>query len=104
MIAVLKKYLYRRMYAQETCNEDLWVSIHILSGKKSKKIVFSVLYLPPPVQNNLLETFIEGCNAFLENNECLTCIMGDFNLSVALIGIWWTITLVYSMLLKRVSC
>lgn len=52
----------------------------ILSGKKSKKNVFSVLYLPPPVQNNLLETFIEGCNAFLENNECLTCIMGDFNL------------------------
>lgn len=85
LIAIDKHLDSRRENKLESDCEDLWVSIKIRNDQNPSKLYICAVYLPPPVQKQLLDTFIDNTNIHIHNLEH-TIIIGDFNLS----NINWT--------------
>jgi hypothetical protein len=81
LIAVSKKISSRRLPHLESKCEELWVELNIPKKKQPNDIILLCsLYLPPPIQRHILDSFIDNANSILESNT-KTIILGDFNLS-----------------------
>lgn len=78
LIAVAKKFVANRMSNWESNCEDLWVTIQV---KHNFKIALCAIYLPPPVQNAIIDQFINNFNSLVDSiNGFHTILIGDFNL------------------------
>lgn len=78
LIAVSKHLSSRRMPEMESDCEDLWVELEMReNGKTPHKLLLCGVYLPPPIQKNVLDCYIDNANRILESNRNVL-IMGDF--------------------------
>jgi hypothetical protein len=80
LIAVSKKIQAKEITCWNSSCEDLWVIVDYVIAGKVKQIAFCVVYLPPPVRNDLLDSFVDHCSSILEKFHGHICIIGDFNL------------------------
>ncbi|CAH2087086.1 unnamed protein product [Euphydryas editha] len=70
-----------RITKWESDIEDLWVRLKVTEGKRQRILNICAVYLPPPVQQNTLDNFLEGVSALMDSGGEDTIIAGDFNLS-----------------------
>lgn len=79
LIAISMRFVAIRMSSWESGCEDLWVTVQV---KHNFKLALCAAYLPPPVQNSILDHFIDNYNSLVDRiNECRTAVIGDFNLN-----------------------
>jgi hypothetical protein len=79
LIAVSKKFSSCRLSNYESMCEDVWVGVDICLGKKPVKLKICGVYLPSPIKEHILTTFIDNTCQVLENDGP-SLIVGDFNL------------------------
>lgn len=80
-----------RQIRWESLCEDLWVTIELNNGNVTERLHVCAVYIPPPVNRNTLETFINSTTDTIHNNNLGTpnnsiLLLGDFNMS----SITWT--------------
>lgn len=80
LVAVSKRLSSYRVTKWESRCEDVWVCVDVCLNKRPTKLLICAVYIPPPVQNHILEHFIDNANNALVNYNA-TLILGDFNLS-----------------------
>lgn len=83
LIAVSKHLRSCRMFDWESDCEDLWITIEICDKQKSSNYLHICgVYIPPPVQKQLLEHFVINSSRVLDKQSGGdNIILGDFNLS-----------------------
>lgn len=82
LIAISKHLKSYRLHLNESDCEDLWVKIEMYDKSgNSKNLYICSVYIPPPIQQTLLNHFIINTNRILSNHSGDTIILGDFNLS-----------------------
>lgn len=81
LVAVDKKIVTRRMIEWESEYEDLWLIVDVPINNTIRQIAFCAVYLPPPVDKRMLDSFLSNCNRVSELHNISTCIIGDFNIS-----------------------
>lgn len=82
LIAVTKSIKSYRIIECESQIEDLWIQLEFLANNITQKICLCVVYLPPPINVNIIDSFVTHCNSVFENkNFDNIAIFGDFNLS-----------------------
>lgn len=79
LIAVSKKYNSYRLSNFESMCEDVWVGVDVRIDNMTVALKICGVYLPSPIQESILTTFINNTCAMLEN-EGPYIILGDFNL------------------------
>lgn len=79
LIAVSKKYNSYRLSNFESMCEDVWVGVDVRIDNMTVALKICGVYLPSPIQESILTTFINNTCAVLEN-EGPYIILGDFNL------------------------
>lgn len=80
LIAVLKTIGSIRMVKWETDSENLWLRLMITQEKKTQYLNICAVYLPPPVQLQTLDRFLDTVASVIESTGSHTLIAGDFNL------------------------
>lgn len=80
LIAVLKTIGSIRMVKWETDSENLWLRLMITQEKKTQYLNICAVYLPPPVQLQTLDRFLDTVASVIESTGSRTLIAGDFNL------------------------
>lgn len=87
LIAVSNRFISTRLTDYESEGEDLWVSVTSKYQGRPISVNICAVYLPPPMNNNSLNIFIDKCNTILQSHcDCdYTLIAGDFNMG----GITW---------------
>ena len=80
MIAILKKFEVIRNINRESSCEDLWITLRL--GKNNIVNIY-VIYIPPPLNESYIDTFIRNLSCVLTevNKKSSTILIGDFNLS-----------------------
>lgn len=59
LIAVSKMIQSSRLIKWETNCEDLWISLKTHTNKEARTLNICVVYLPPPVSQTLLDSFLD---------------------------------------------
>lgn len=81
LIAVSNRFNSIRMHEWESNLEDLWIKIAFGSNDNRNYLKLCGVYLPPPVQSDIFEGFLENCCSVIhKNSESPTLLVGDFNL------------------------
>lgn len=76
LIAVSNKFYSSRCNSESQC-EDLYVKVEI---SHRNYLFFCAVYLPPPLNKNILEHFLDNFNHVSEGMENI-CLIGDLNMS-----------------------
>ncbi|XP_061379603.1 uncharacterized protein LOC133319395 [Danaus plexippus] len=76
LIAVLKKYKSYRVNSWETNCEDIWVNLVL----ESETISLCAVYIPSPLQYDILERFTINVERITNNKQSRTLVLGDFNI------------------------
>lgn len=79
LLAVSKHISSVRMTMWENEQETLWVILQLKIGEAVKKIALCVVYLPPPVKLESLESFLSSVGIVVEEKRNVI-VLGDLNL------------------------
>lgn len=80
LIAVSNCIPSSRLIRLESKAEDLWVAVNLKVSNTVTKVLICVVYMPPPVTLEHLNSFLEHVTDVIDNTDQVI-ILGDFNLS-----------------------
>ncbi|CAH2108022.1 unnamed protein product [Euphydryas editha] len=78
LIAVSNKFTSFKISNYNSECEDLWVKVRISRGKSWEYLKVSAVYLPQPLNQNTLKTYIDNTNKIMDEHTTKYTLIADF--------------------------